>query len=162
MSRSSQQRVPKQQRDRGLQTWQRHCQLQTPSDQMQRQMQQQRSASSLHCGSAPGKLQELPGPYAWGLHVCCSSFGCYLLSCCSLAEHLHATTLCCTELHAISHAMTVCCRRLQALDAYSDQMQRRDEEIDVLECALLIAKHAHPDLVMVAVVPLLAASATTA
>ena len=42
------------------------------------------------------------------------------------------------------------CRRLQALDAYSDQMRRRDEEIDVLECALLIAKHAHPDLVMVA------------
>ena len=28
-------------------------------------------------------------------------------------------------------------------------MQRREEEIDVLECALLIAKHAHPDLVMI-------------
>jgi hypothetical protein len=27
-------------------------------------------------------------------------------------------------------------------------MQRREEEIDVLECALLIAKHAHPDLVI--------------
>lgn len=39
------------------------------------------------------------------------------------------------------------CRRLQALEAYGEQMQRRDEEIDVLECALLIAKHAHPDLV---------------
>jgi hypothetical protein len=27
-------------------------------------------------------------------------------------------------------------------------MKRREEEIDVLECALLIAKHAHPDLVI--------------
>lgn len=70
--------------------------------------------------------------------------------------------LVCAELDTTSRAITYVCRRLQALDAYSDQMQRRDEEIDVLECALLIAKHAHPDLVMVAVVPLLAASATTA
>lgn len=38
-------------------------------------------------------------------------------------------------------------RRVQALEAFGEQMQRRDEEIDVLECALLIAKHAHPDLV---------------
>ena len=51
--------------------------------------------------------------------------------------------------------MLYVCRRLQALDAYSDQMQRRDEEIDVLECALLIAKHAHPDLVTIAMVLLL-------
>ena len=51
--------------------------------------------------------------------------------------------------------MLYVCRRLQALDAYSDQMQRRDEKIDVLECALLIAKHAHPDLVTIAMVLLL-------
>jgi hypothetical protein len=57
--------------------------------------------------------------------------------------------------------MLCVCRRLQALDAYSDQMRRRDEEIDVLECALLIAKHAHPDLVMIAAV-LFAACATSA
>ena len=39
------------------------------------------------------------------------------------------------------------CRRVQALEEYREQMLLEDSQIDVLQCALLIAKQAHPDLV---------------
>lgn len=68
MSRSSHQKLPEQQGKRSLQTWQRRCQLQVPSDQMQQRMQQQSPALSLRYGSAPGRLQDLP--------VCPQSMAC--------------------------------------------------------------------------------------
>ena len=39
------------------------------------------------------------------------------------------------------------CRRLQALEDYREHLQRPEEDISLLDCALLIAKHAHPQLV---------------
>ena len=99
-------------------------------------------------------------PLSRGMYVCCQASA--AISSC-FTERLHATMLVFARYHArvcrggaTTRANAVClCRRLQALDAYSDQMQRRDEEIDVLECALLIAKHAHPDLVTLAMVLML-------
>lgn len=41
-------------------------------------------------------------------------------------------------------------RRVQALEAYQRHMQRPDEEIDLMECSLLISQHAHPMLVRAA------------
>lgn len=58
---------------------------------------------------------------------------------------LHSIALC--DFVCVHEAHAAFRRRLQALEAYEEQMQRREEEIDVFECALLIAKHAHPDLV---------------
>lgn len=37
-------------------------------------------------------------------------------------------------------------RRLQALEDFREHMLRADADVDLLECALLIAKHAHPNL----------------
>jgi len=37
-------------------------------------------------------------------------------------------------------------RQLQALEAFREHMQLSDEDLDLQECALLIAKHAHPSL----------------
>lgn len=37
-------------------------------------------------------------------------------------------------------------RRLQALEDFRGHMLRADADVDLLECALLIAKHAHPNL----------------
>lgn len=46
------------------------------------------------------------------------------------------------------------CRRLQALEDYREHLQRPEEDISLLDCALLIAKHAHPQLVsLVEIIP---------
>ena len=38
-------------------------------------------------------------------------------------------------------------RRLRALEEYREHLQRPEHEINLLDCALLIAKHAHPQMV---------------
>ncbi len=53
-------------------------------------------------------------------------------------------------------------RRLQAFEDYREQMERDDDDIDLLDCALLIAKHAHPALVRASTPRLAAFSPGTA
>lgn len=38
-------------------------------------------------------------------------------------------------------------RQLQALESFREHMQLGDDALELQECALLIAKHAHPSLV---------------